>query len=756
MLAADTITIIGPAGTTFLTTAGDYQVTDSTSGSIHAAGAAATVATKNGSSTNNETTFSTGVAYSAGDQLSVVVSNVTNPNVAGSYTLSVSTSEDQTSVTSNSYSLSGSPSAVYSVSTSSQVPSGTATYTLSGIVAATAFVKGTSLIGVDAYSNNGTTASTVAFPAGAANYTVTDVTSGASAVASTVSAETAIVNVSTVGEYVNITSPIAIASGDAFTVQITGMTNPGQEKQNVDVATSAGPAAPTIAVPYTGDSGNFLIGTSVSGVTLSLSNSGAGSTSNYTVGVTSTSAIASSGTITLTAPAGTTFPSIGASAGYGIVDNTTTTGSAIAVTVALSMGSGSSTNNVVAITLPNAIAKGDSLTITATGVTNTTAGSYANFSVASSANIIPVNAPSFTLSASQALSTTLSSATAGGVSNWTIGNFQAGTSGIAKGDTIEVVASDTSTVFPSAASQYQLVDLTNSASTTSSMTLTVNSSHDVTLALPAAIAANDALQLVITGTLNPTAASTKDTVSLIAGTTGDIAYLTAAVVTAAPNAATTGANGALVNDSGTIYVYAGGVAFGIPTPADFNAISASVGNPTVVTASSVTTTGTVRNGTLLQVVGSPEIGVVDSGTFTGFSTASQFLSDGYSFANVIQVPNLGSLTTGTGTPANAAATASDGALVNVSGTIYVYAGGVATGIPTPAVFSTISAAEGNPTVVTATSVTTTGNMATGTLVQVVGSAQVNVVTSTGTQVGFGTASEFTGDGYSWGKVVMIP
>jgi hypothetical protein len=98
-----------------------------------------------------------------------------------------------------------------------------------------------------------------------------------------------------------------------------------------------------------------------------------------------------------------------------------------------------------------------------------------------------------------------------------------------------------------------------------------------------------------------------------------------------------------------------------------------------------------------------------------------------------------------------------GSLVQFGGTIYVVAGGVAYGIPTFSDYQTISAALGNPMVVqSSTAPSTTGTPVSGTLVQTVGSAQINVYTSTGTEVGFSTASEFTGDGYSFAKVILIP
>jgi hypothetical protein len=499
--------------------------------------------------------------------------------------------------------------------------------------------------------------------------------------------------------------------------------------------------------------------TAVTGVSITpspanASTSTSNNTSTFTAGFTSTSGVAAAGTITVQLGAGETILA------NNVIVTDTTAGTTVSPVGVVSQSSNpvSSTNNVDTITLPAgfSIGVGDVVSVQIFGVTNpTTTGSYTG-SVKTSGDSVAVSA-SYTLvtptTTTAKISVAVSNPATGASATYTITGLQANAA-MPAGSTINIGnTASVGTNWPLVASDYQITDLTSSASSGAAATVAADAAYNgVDLTTTNAIANGDQLTITISGVINPfTGGSFEINVAptLIAATVANAAPT-------APNAAATGSNGSLVNVSGTIYVYAGGVAFGIPTPAVFNSISAELGNPTVVTASSVTTTGTVRNGTLLQAVGSPEIGVVSGGTYYGFMTASQFTSEGYSWGNVIQVPSLTGLTMGTGTPPNAAATASDGSLVNVSGTIYVYAGGIAVGIPTPAAFSTISAELGNPAVVTASSVTTTGNMATGTLVQVVGSPQINVVTSGGVQVGFATASQFTGDGYSFARVIMIP
>jgi hypothetical protein len=77
------------------------------------------------------------------------------------------------------------------------------------------------------------------------------------------------------------------------------------------------------------------------------------------------------------------------------------------------------------------------------------------------------------------------------------------------------------------------------------------------------------------------------------------------------------------------------------------------------------------------------------GELHGFSTSHQFFADGYDAALVVTVPSLDGLRVGAtdgvaGAAMTALATRADGAIVDSSGTFYVFAGGRAFGISTPA------------------------------------------------------------------------
>ncbi len=105
------------------------------------------------------------------------------------------------------------------------------------------------------------------------------------------------------------------------------------------------------------------------------------------------------------------------------------------------------------------------------------------------------------------------------------------------------------------------------------------------------------------------------------------------------------------------------------------------------------TAAVLRPGTLFStraVNGSATIYVAGTdGELHGFSTSHQFFADGYDAALVVTVPSLDGLRVGAtdgvaGAAMTALATRADGAIVDSSGTFYVFAGGRAFGISTPA------------------------------------------------------------------------
>ena len=160
-----------------------------------------------------------------------------------------------------------------------------------------------------------------------------------------------------------------------------------------------------------------------------------------------------------------------------------------------------------------------------------------------------------------------------------------------------------------------------------------------------------------------------------------------------PGAAKSYPNGAIVSFGGAYYVFAGGRAFSVPKAA-LGALG-KVDHAKVVTAPPGATPPTgapPRPGTLVtaySVDHDPTIYVEGTDTkLHGFASLHQFLSAGFDPALVVTVAGLGnapvSATTAGAAHITALSTRSDGALAISGHTWYVFAGGRAFGISTPA------------------------------------------------------------------------
>jgi hypothetical protein len=105
----------------------------------------------------------------------------------------------------------------------------------------------------------------------------------------------------------------------------------------------------------------------------------------------------------------------------------------------------------------------------------------------------------------------------------------------------------------------------------------------------------------------------------------------------------TRADGAIVNSSGTFYTYAGGKAFGIPTPAALVELRKT--NPAQELQGSVgpgATGAPIANGVLLSVAG--QVYVSYQGDVLPFKTATQLANDGYGGTPAVPAPHTGGLT----------------------------------------------------------------------------------------------------------------
>jgi hypothetical protein len=229
-----------------------------------------------------------------------------------------------------------------------------------------------------------------------------------------------------------------------------------------------------------------------------------------------------------------------------------------------------------------------------------------------------------------------------------------------------------------------------------------------------------------------------------------------------PPAGASHPNAAIVTFGADHYVFAGGRAF--PASASELAAVQKVDPAKIVPAqpegSAPPTLLVPRMGVTVftqPVNGNVTIYVVGSdGELHPFATPTQFLQDGYNGANVITVPNLGSLKVGSnaGRTLTALVTKADGAIVNSSGTFFTLAGGRAFGIPTPAALMTIQKA--NKSVVLTGSVTsadTGAPIADGVVPSVAGPVYVSYV---GEVYPFKTTTQLANTGYGGTPAVPAP
>jgi hypothetical protein len=218
-------------------------------------------------------------------------------------------------------------------------------------------------------------------------------------------------------------------------------------------------------------------------------------------------------------------------------------------------------------------------------------------------------------------------------------------------------------------------------------------------------------------------------------------------------------DGAIVNFSGTDYLFAGGHAFGIPTPAVLTSLQV-IDHAVTITAptGALVPSAAPLLGTTIVVYNNPTIYVVGASGLNGFSTPSQFLGDGYDPADVITVPNFGGLSVGAtvgsvGTADNAVGTAANGAIIDSSGTFYSVAGGHAFGIPTPAALALVQAGDpSTPLVGTVPSSWTTVAIANGTLITINGAVYVS---EGGDLFEFKTPAQLAADGFGGTPSIVV-
>jgi hypothetical protein len=701
-----TVAVTAPANQppfpTALTTVG---LVDQTSGTV-----ITTPATNTGSLSSPTTTFTftlTAGTIGAGDT-ALLTFQAVNPNVAGtsaqSYSVDV-TSSVSTSALSTLPTLSISPATPgVALTTSTNYLGAYATYTFTNVPSDSA--SGTSPqtlnLGVEVTPTGGT------INWSGASVSVTDTTAASGAVSVAVSSISGSNGTTTPDELTATLSLTGtVGADDHFTVTVGNVKNPTVVGETDTLAAVISTAPPTFAAADDA-SPTVTFGSFVSGVAVTPSNTAASATGvTYTVNFVSTDGVPASDWIQFVGPDGTSF----SGATGAVVTDNKSGATTVVPSASLAVSTTTNSNDTVKITLPAnfTISSGDSVTVTVFNVTNPASGSYSGSTglqvttqvdSISQSNATPYVIGAATIS-SLAPTVTVSPITAGALATYTITGFKAVSQLVAGTDTIEVSASDTATTFP--ATGYTLMDVTSGAS----QSLTVNTgpyTHDVKLNLTTNVAAGDSLSLVITSVVNPITASSTDTITLGADSNSNNATAAGtqglgSLALSFPSASTSYPDGAIVFFGGTAYVFAGGHAFGAPNPASLAAVQA-VDPATVQTAASGVTVPTAgaRPGTMVIVAGKPTIYVVGTdGDLHGFASPTQIFALGFDAAFTITVPSLGGLTVSTSDVAQAGltgfSTSSDGAIVNSSGTFYVFAGGKAFGIPGAAKLNAIAMSE---------------------------------------------------------------
>jgi len=564
---------------------------------------------------------------------------------------------------------------------------------------------------------------------------------------------------------VGLTLTTPIASGGVVNLT-ANVINPPASTQGVTITPATGTApGPFTAVGNTETTNTLSFGTAVKNVTIAVSPLVAGASATYTVGFTAASGPSSSITVS---EGSTGFSNVSGvlvtdtTGGWHSVTNTPDKSVANALTV--STATNCSTTTCV-------INSGDAVTVTIAGVTNPGAGTYTDFTIKTTTDSVGASAPSYTISAAgtAGVNVIVNPPTVGSLATYTItGLFAA--SAITGGLTASAITltAPAGTVFPSAGSAYVITDSTTpSGSGTvgpNGVIIGTGGSNTVTFIPPNSISSGDVLTITIMTVINPSTPSSGNQLTIFGPLTA------ASGVGTFPKANTTYPNSALINFAGTIYVFAGGHAFGIPTPTVLSKIRAV--NPAVplnAVAGTVVPVQTARPGTLIStyaVNGNATIYVVGTdGQLHGFSTPKQYKAGGYDTALNTTVNNAGGMTIGStigvlGAAGTALATSSDGAIVDSSGTYYTFGGGRALGIPTPARLNLIQK-HNTATVLTGTVTTTQkqASLASGILLSVgstTGGTAVVYVSFNGNAFPFKTLTQLKNDGYGGTPAVQAP
>ncbi|HYA44288.1 MAG TPA: hypothetical protein VED59_01680 [Acidimicrobiales bacterium] len=464
-------------------------------------------------------------AVVAGDTLRLMF-NAINPSTGGSYGFTFSTSGNSTPAATNPVSIAA--AATVTVSPSAAADSQTLQFTISDIPVVT---TGNAAEGyLDVFANQVSGGFVTWLPSA---YTITDKTAAGPTQTSS--------GIVTAGEIVicsgvecevvlPLTNSQTMITGDTLTVTLYG-TGPSAEGAVVAFGTepassTSGAAAGSFEPPSNSTANETTFGTSVAGVAVSPSPNNAGASAAYSVSLTvETAWSASNNTITLTeATGGTNFSSAN---GWVVTDasrNEFNSGTTFVLQSATSL--------TIMANLSTLPARGDAMTVTVTKVVNPAAvGTVSDFTVATTTDPVAANATPYGIVAASTVTTTspatvaASPNSAGYLSTWTISNLEASASIAVSAATGTIqISGDSSNsncttcgglVFPNYPADYTITDLTTaSGSGTVTTLVSGGGTDDVTIEVPAAINRGDIFSLRITNAVNPSSASSVDSLAL--------------------------------------------------------------------------------------------------------------------------------------------------------------------------------------------------------------------------------------------------
>ncbi len=479
-------------GPVFPGSVADYFILDSTNNSSAQPAASVTLA-----SGGHGVVLGLSSTIGAGDTLDVYVIGATNPASAGSYTLGVSTSASPSAAASASYQVvAANVVPTFNPTATPPEVGQTATYSIGAFKASAAVNAGGTIQVVSAGPAG--TSDNVGFPTSAVAYKVEDATTGTTVPVISIVLGGAGGGQS--GESVTLQLGAPVPAGDVLSVTATGVTNPSTaQADQISVSAPTGAAATT---------GTLAIGTPVTGTSLSLSSSAAGATGvEYSVGFRATSQLNAGGTIVVVAPSGTSF----AGAGVTLVDSTHLGASASVPpgSVLVSTAPGATSANRLQVTVPSTISAGDQVFVEVSGVTNPGTGTYGggvgDFTVATSADSVAAEVPSYGVGTGVVTSTgakvSVTPTTPGTAAQYTVTDIKA-TAQLAPGATIELQA-PAGTIFPSYVGDYTVADASTGAAGTPPATVTGGGTSDVTLTLATTVPGGDFLSVGVASVLNP-------------------------------------------------------------------------------------------------------------------------------------------------------------------------------------------------------------------------------------------------------------